>query len=150
MRTARTKSDSFIPAEPEGASPISSHNGANRLAKQVVWVLRVLIKYLRDDPDEGNCWTEGVAQRGIAATRIPSKEAIGCKPQSRDAALSLHKLERGGRDLHNIRTTLGIKQVGTTELMRERLAIIAVADHAIRCPRRWVRDRPPDFSAATA
>jgi hypothetical protein len=68
MRTARTKSDSFIPAEPEGASPISSHNGANRLAKQAIWVLRALIKYLRDDPNEGNRWTEGVAHWGIAAT----------------------------------------------------------------------------------
>ena len=99
-------------------------------------MLRAVVECLRDNPDKGNRRTECVAHRGIAAAGIPSKEAVGGKPQSHDAALSLHKLERRGRDLDDIRTATGIKQVGTAELMRKRLAIVAVADHTIHCSRR--------------
>jgi hypothetical protein len=100
-------------------------------------MLGAVVECLHDNPDEGNRWTdECVAYRGIAAARIPSKEAVGGKPQSHDAALPLHKLERRGRDLNDVRTAMGIKQVGTAELMRKRLAIVAVADHTIHCSRR--------------
>jgi hypothetical protein len=50
--------------------------------------------------------------------------------------LSLHEPERRRRDLDDVRTAAGIKQVGTAELMRERLAIVAVADHAVHCSSR--------------
>jgi hypothetical protein len=102
----------------------------------IIWMLRAVVECLHDNPDEGYCWTECVAHRGIAAARIPPKEAVGGKPQSRDAALPLHKLERSGRNLDDVRTAMGIKQVGTAELMRKRLAIVAVADHTIHCSRR--------------
>src|SRR6516164_3843174 len=99
-------------------------------------MLGAVVECLHDNPDEGNRWTECVAHRGIAAARIPSKEAVRGKPQSHDATLSLHKLERRGRDLDDIRTAMGIKQIGTAELMRKRLAVVAVADHTIHCSRR--------------
>jgi hypothetical protein len=62
---------------------------------------------------------------------MPPKEAIGDKPQSHDAMLSLHESERRGRELHDVGTPLRIKQIGTVELMRKRLTIVAVADHAV-------------------
>jgi hypothetical protein len=113
-------------------------------------MLGPVIECLRDDPDERNRRTERVAHRGIAAARIPSKEAIGRKSQSHDTVLSLHKLERSGRDLDDVGTAAGIKQVGTAKLMRIRLAIVAVANNAIHCSRRWVRDRSADLPAAAA
>src|SRR5262249_13457161 len=109
-----------------------------------------VVERLRDDPDKGNRRADGVACRRIAAARIPSKEAFGRQPQSHDAMLAFLKRERGGCDLHDVGTTLDIEQVGTTELMRKRLAIVAVADHAIDCPRRYLREPSADFSATAA
>jgi hypothetical protein len=110
-------------------------------------VLPVFIECLRHDANEGNRWTECVAYRGVTAGRIPSKKSIGGKPQSNNPMLSLHKLKRRGRNLDDVGTATGIKQVGTPELMRKCLAIVAVADHAIHSPGRRIRDRPADFSA---
>jgi hypothetical protein len=45
---------------------------------------------------------------------------------------------------------MGIEQVGTADPMRECLAIVAVADHAIDGLRRCVRDEAADFSATAA
>ncbi len=113
-------------------------------------MLCAVIECLRDDADERKRRTARVAHWGIAAGRIPSKEAIGRKPESHDAVLSLHKLERRGRDLDNVGTPTVIKQICTTKVMSKRLAIVAVADHAIYCPWQCVSDRPEDFPAAAA
>src|SRR5215831_5121288 len=126
---------------------ILSHDSADRSAENVIRVLCAIVERLRNDTDEGNRRTDCVTYRRIAAARVPSEEAFGCQPQSGDAMLSLHKRKRGGRDLHDVRTTLDIEQVGTTELMCKRLAIVAVAYHAIDCPRRCVRKSPANFPA---
>jgi hypothetical protein len=74
-------------------------------------------------------------KRPLGVSRSP---AIRCCPCT--------KVSEAG-DLYNVRTAMNIEQVGTTELMRKRLAIVAVADHAIDCPRRCVGNPPADFPA---
>jgi hypothetical protein len=81
---------------------------------------------------------------------VPSEQAFGCQPQSRDAVLSLHEGERCGRDLDNVGASLRIEQVAAAELMGKRLAVIAVADHAVDLPRRRVLDQSDNLPAAAA
>src|SRR5262249_15782736 len=124
-----------------------SHDSADRSAKNIIRVLCAVVERLRNDADEGNRRTDCVTYRRIAASRVPSEEAFGRQPQSGDAMLSLHKRNRGGCDLHEVGNTLDIEQVGATELMCKRLAIVAVADHAIDRPRRCIRESPANFPA---
>src|SRR5215471_9791819 len=124
---------------------VLSHDSADRSAENVIRVLCAIVERLRNDADEGNRWTDCVTYRRIAAARVPSEEAFGRQPESGNAMLPLHKRKQGGRDLHDVRTTLDIEQVGTTELMRKRLAIVAVADDTIDRPRRRVHKSPANF-----
>src|SRR5262245_54581132 len=43
---------------------------------------------------------------------------------------------------------MAIKQVGTAQVMSEGLAVVAIADHPIRGPRRGIGDEPANLPAA--
>ena len=52
----------------------------------------------------------------------------------------MHKLKRRGCNLDDIGAAMGIKQVGTAELMCKCLAVVAIAHHAIHGSRGCVCD----------
>ena len=86
---------------------------------------------LDDDPNKGDCRTERVAERCIAAPRVPPIETFWREPEARYVLLS--GLEGEGRwcDLHNVRSAVLIEKIGAAQTMGERLAIVAVADDAV-------------------
>src|SRR5262249_32437410 len=100
---------------------IFPHDSADWPAEQIIPGLRTLIKCLSNNSDERDSRPHRVAQRRVAAVRIPSIKTFGSKPQSGDAALSLRTRERRGRDLDDVGARMTIKQVGTAEVMRKYL-----------------------------
>ena len=94
-------------------------------------------------PTKGIGGRERVADRRVAAVRIPAIEPVGLQPQPDDAMLSLREGQRGGRHLDDIAAALRIEEIGASELMRKRLTVVAVADDAIDGARRKVRRRCP-------
>lgn len=83
-------------------------NGSDRLAEYSIRALRAAVKSLHDDADERNRWADGIADRRLAAARIPSEEALRREPQSRNVMLSLHECERGGRNLDDVGAALRV------------------------------------------
>jgi len=75
---ARAMSDRLIPFEPTGVLPIANFpkNGSNRLTEHIIRALRAAVERLRDDADEGDRWLDGVADRRVAAARIPAEKAL--------------------------------------------------------------------------
>jgi len=90
------------------ADRIFRENGSDRLAEYSIRALRAAVKSLHDDADERNRWADGVADRRLAAARIPSEEALRREPQSRNVMLSLHECERGGRNLDDVGAALRV------------------------------------------
>jgi hypothetical protein len=113
-------------------------------------MLGAAFERLRDDANERNCRFPGVAKGRVATCRIPPKETFWRKPQPSYAVLSLRKRERRGCELNDVGAPMRIEQIGTMELVRECLAVIAIADDPIHSARRWIFDDSRDLSAATA
>jgi hypothetical protein len=63
---------------------------------QFVGCLRVVLKHLSEDPDGRDCRTERVAQRCIAATRIPPVKAFRNKAQADDALVAAGDRQAAG------------------------------------------------------
>src|SRR5262249_15464283 len=105
---------------------------------------------LGDQADKGKGRTERIAQRCVAAARMPSIETLGRQSQRRDLVLASHECEACGRDLHDIGSAARVEQVGTAELMRKGLAVIAIADDAIDGFWRGVPHHRSHLAAATA
>jgi hypothetical protein len=126
------------------------HEAAEGLTEHVIGTLGAALERLRDDANERDCRSPGVAKRRVATRRIPPKETFGSKPQPSYAVLSLRKLKRRGCELNDVGAPMCIEQVGTMDLVRECLAVIAIADDPIHGPRRWILDDSRDLSAAAA
>jgi hypothetical protein len=64
--------------------------------------------------------------------------------------LSLHAGQRRRRDLDYVGAALGVEQIGAAEPVRERLAVIAITDHAIDRSRRRVGDNSRNLPTTAA
>ena len=53
-----------------------SKNGSNRFTENIICALGAAVERLRNDADEGDRWADGVANRRVAATRIPAENAL--------------------------------------------------------------------------
>src|ERR1700751_3565851 len=58
------------------------------------------VKGLRQQADERHGWRERVADRRVAAFRIPAIEAIGLEPEPDDTLAPTREGQRRRRDLH--------------------------------------------------
>src|SRR5215831_11208917 len=103
---------------------------------------------LRDDTHERNRRPERVAERRLAARRVPAIEALRCEANPGDAISADHEAERGRRDLDDIAAAVRIEQVRAAEVVRIGLAIVAVADDAVGGIARGVLDVAGDVAAA--
>src|SRR5580698_2340321 len=70
------------------ADRVLTLNGPDWLAEQVVGSLRAALERLRDDPHEGDRRIDRVAERRLAAARVPSIEALRHEPQTDDSVVA--------------------------------------------------------------
>ncbi|HEX8111179.1 MAG TPA: hypothetical protein VF516_25790 [Kofleriaceae bacterium] len=103
---------------------------------------------LGDHADERDPGPYGVAQRGLAAHRVPAVEALGGQAQPGDAIGAAHEAERRRRDLDDVTAAVRVEQVGAPEVVGIGLAVVAVADDAVHGVARGVLEAALDFTAA--
>src|SRR5262249_29460363 len=127
-----------------------AEDGAERCAEHGIHRSRAAIERLGGETDEGNRGPQRVADRRIATGRVPAEQALWRQAHAGDAVLALDEGERGRRDLDDVGAALRIEQVGAAELVGKRLAVVAIADHAVDLLRRRIGDEAYDLAAAAA
>ena len=87
-------------------------------------------------PNEGNDGGQRIAKRCFAATCVPAVHPFCRKSNPSDALRPPIVHDRIRWELHDVGTGVRIKEVGATEIVQERLAIITITDctiDQIRC-----------------
>lgn len=77
-------------------------------------------------------------------------EALRREAQTDDAVAAAVEGERRGGDLNDVRAAVGVEEIGAAELMKERLAVVAVAEEPIHGARGRVRDTSVNLPTATS
>jgi len=105
------------------------------------------VKGLREHAHERNGRAQRVADRRVAAPRLPATEAVGFKPQPDDA------IKPARKDVAGASCTMSLPPFAlrglAAELVCKGLAVVASTDHTINRPRRRVGQDPPHLAATT-
>ena len=136
-----------------GSAPdcVLAENRPDRLAEDLVAPARVggVAEQLRNDPDERDRRFRRVAERRLAAARVPAVDALRREAHSDDALRSAIEGDRRGRYLNDVRTAVGVEEIGATEVVTERLAVVAVADDAVDRAGRHATQAPLNLPTPT-
>jgi len=75
---------------------------------------------------------QGVSDRGLAAGRVPAKRASRCEAHAGEVVGTFRDLEARGRHLEDVGAAVCVENlVRMSQEVRERLAVVTVADDAI-------------------
>jgi len=75
---------------------------------------------------------QGVSDRGLAAGRVPAKQAFRCEAHAGEMLGTFRDLEARRGHLEDVGTPMCVEdRVRASEEVRERLAVVTVADDAI-------------------
>jgi peroxiredoxin (alkyl hydroperoxide reductase subunit C) len=101
------------------------------------------------DAHERDRRCQRVAERRFAAARVPAVEPLRAETDTRDLLGSALEDQGRGRDLDDLGSAVLVEEIGAAEVMKERLAVVAVADDAVHLVGHGVAQAPPNLSATT-
>ena len=119
---------------------------ADGLAEDIVGPL----ERLRDDSYEGDGGAESIAERRFATARVPPVKAFGREAKPDDALDASIERERCGATCTTSVPAVRVQEIGATDVVEIRLAVIAITDGAAHGLGRCVRDVPADLPQRNA